>query len=45
MRASVLVAATLAPFALGSCTKLVSVDLAIVEPCGQETQALNGVQS
>ena len=45
MRATVVVAATLAPLVLGSCTKLVNLDLAIVEPCGQETQALNGVQS
>jgi hypothetical protein len=37
--------AALAPLALGSCTKLVNLDLSIVEPCGQETQALNGVQS
>lgn len=28
-----------------SCTKLVAVDLTVVEPCGQENQALNGVQS
>ncbi|MDP2342463.1 MAG: kelch repeat-containing protein [Deltaproteobacteria bacterium] len=34
-----------AVLALGSCTKLVNLDLTIVEPCGQETQALNGVQS
>jgi hypothetical protein len=27
------------------CTKLVGVQLAVAEPCGQEQQALNGVQS
>lgn len=30
---------------LGGCTKLTPVELAAVEPCGQENQALNGVQS
>ena len=44
MRVSSLTAA--AALLLGSsCTKLVGVDLTVVEPCGQEEQALNGVQS
>ena len=34
-----------AAVAAGGCSKLVGVELAIVEPCGQETRALNGVQS
>jgi hypothetical protein len=29
----------------GGCSKLVGVELAVAEPCGQEQQALNGVQS
>ncbi len=29
----------------GACTKLVPVDFSLVEPCGQENQALNGVIS
>jgi hypothetical protein len=43
---SVLVATVAAAaVAAGGCSKLVGVELAIVEPCGQETRALNGVQS
>lgn len=31
--------------AVSSCTKVVSVDLALVEPCDQTNQALNGISS
>jgi|GEM_PF-934043 len=42
-----LLAATVSATALvgGGCSKLVGVEIAVVEPCGQETRALNGVQS
>ncbi len=41
------VAASLAALSLGQlgCSKLVGVELTLAEPCGQEQQALNGVQS
>jgi hypothetical protein len=34
-----------ASLSLGGCTRLVGVDLQLAEPCGQETQALNGISS
>jgi hypothetical protein len=42
-----LLAATVTATAMvgGGCSKLVGVEIAVVEPCGQETRALNGVQS
>lgn len=37
--------ASLAALSAASCSKLVDVDLQVVEPCGQEDKALNGVTS
>ncbi len=47
MRASLAVLSLAVPGVLlgASCTKLTPINLAAVEPCGQENQALNGVKS
>jgi hypothetical protein len=42
---SLLAAVAVASVTGAGCSKLVGVELAVAEPCGQELQALNGVQS
>lgn len=45
LTAATVLAVSAALLGAGACTKLVPVDFSLVEPCGQENQALNGVIS